>query len=212
MRLSPLPAALAALGLLAGCAAPPSFDRPAGALLGDGFGEATLNNTLVATGQIPYAVSLQQRFAREVPATVTFPFDSAALTPLARAALDQQAAWMRAFPELRFSVYGHADEIGPHPYNEALGRQRARAVVAYLAARGVPTSRLDALVSFGETRPLIPDAGRERLNRRAVTTVSGFVPDHPLVLNGKYAQVVFREYVRSAVPPAVVVTESPTEG
>ncbi len=41
--------------------------------------------------------------------------------------------------------------------------------------------------------------GRERRNRRAVTEVSGFVKTHPAVLNGKYAQIVFREYVGSAV-------------
>jgi hypothetical protein len=58
-------------------------------------------------------------------------------------------------------------------------------------------------VSFGETQPLIVTEGRERRNRRTVTEVSGFVQDHPLILNGKYAEVIWREYVASATerPP-----------
>jgi hypothetical protein len=40
----------------------------------------------------------------------------------------------------------------------------------------------------------------ERQNRRTVTEVSGFVSNHPMVLNGKYAEVIFREYIASAVP------------
>jgi hypothetical protein len=33
-----------------------------------------------------------------------------------------------------------------------------------------------------------------------VTEVSGFVQAHPNVLDGKYAQVIYREYIASAVP------------
>ena len=53
-------------------------------------------------------------------------------------------------------------------------------------------------MSYGETQPLIVSAGRERQNRRTVTEVSGFVSRHPTVMNGKYAEVIFREYVQSA--------------
>ena len=56
-------------------------------------------------------------------------------------------------------------------------------------------------MSFGKTRPLIDTPGPEVLNRRVVTEVSGFVQNAPTVLNGKYAEVIFREYVKSAVPP-----------
>jgi hypothetical protein len=31
-----------------------------------------------------------------------------------------------------------------------------------------------------------------------VTEVSGFVESHPLVLNGKYAEIIWREYIGSA--------------
>jgi outer membrane protein OmpA-like peptidoglycan-associated protein len=200
-----LGASAALLLALSACgpSATASLDREAGRLA-PGFGEAVRSNALVARGEAPL-VTMQGRFAAEVPSFVTFPFDSAALDAAARYSLDRQADWMRQFPELGFRVYGHADVIGPSPYNEALGRRRAEAVVAYLAARGVSRGRLEALVSFGERRPLVPDAGRERLNRRVVTEVAAFVSRHPTALNGRYAEVVFREYVLSAqVGPAVV--------
>ena len=40
--------------------------------------------------------------------------------------------------------------------------------------------------------------GRERRNRRTVTEVSGFLQNHPMIMDGKYAEVVHREYVKSA--------------
>ena len=189
-----------ALTMLLSACSPDVGDRIAGAGVDEGgFGNPTLNNVAVMSGERGYLVDLNTRFAREVPAMITFPFDSAALTPQARTALQEQAAFMRQFPELRFSVYGHTDLVGSAAYNERLGRRRARAVVDYLAALGVSPARLRALVSFGETQPLVPVVEPVRRNRRTVTEVSGFVQQHPTVLNGKYAQIIYREYVASAV-------------
>lgn len=175
-----------------------SLDREVGGQLGPDFGNATMNNMLVQTGQRDYTVSLARRFAEEVDTTVNFAFDSAQLSAQARATLARQASWIRQFPEIRFAVYGHTDLVGSEEYNRRLGLRRAQVVVAYLASQGVDPSRLEALVSYGETQPLIVTEGRERRNRRTVTEVSGFVQSHPSVLNGKYAQIVFREYVASA--------------
>lgn len=201
MRTLPLSrtAALAALFLGAACT-PGLPERPAVPAPGALFGAATANNHAVNVGRGGHLAALGARFAREVPTQVTFDFDSAALTPSARAVLDRQADWMRQFPELGFRVFGHADAPGSSAYNERLGRARAEAVVGYLGARGVSRARLEALVSFGEARPAVPGAGRERRNRRVVTAVSGFDGRSPTVLNGKYAEVVFREYVESARP------------
>lgn len=163
-----------------------------------GFGNPTMNNYLVQTGQINPVQALGERFAREVPSTITFPFNSAQLTPEARAVLDRQANFIRQFPEVRFRVYGHTDLVGSNGYNRALGQRRAEAVVAYFASRGLSRSRLEALVSYGETRPVIATPGPEQANRRTVTEVSGFVSRHPNILDGKYAEVIYREYIDSA--------------
>jgi outer membrane protein OmpA-like peptidoglycan-associated protein len=191
-----------ATGLLAGCANQQagSFNNEAGITVVDrgDFGNATMNNTLIQTGQASYTVNLQRRFAEEVSDTVTFAFNSSELSAGAQATLDSQAAWIKQFPEIRFKVYGHADAVGSNAYNQRLGLRRAQAAVRYLVSQGISRSRLEAVASFGETRPVVNTGGPEMRNRRTVTEVSGFVENHPTVLNGKYAEVIFREYVASA--------------
>lgn len=176
-----------------------SWYKEAGAQVDEGnFGNPTMNNMMVQTGQRNYVVNLNQRFSNDVPTMINFAFDSAALDANARAVLMQQADWIRQFPEVRFRVYGHTDLVGPNAYNKSLGLRRAQAVVAFLGTQGISRSRLEAVVSFGETQPLILTNDRERRNRRTVTEVSGFVKNHPTLLHGKYAAVIFRNYVRGA--------------
>lgn len=175
-----------------------SFGQEAGSLLDTGtFGNATMNNTQIMNGEKQYAYDLSSRFANEVLTTVNFAFGSSQLDSGARDTLREQAAWIRQFPEVRFRVYGHADAVGSSGANQALGLQRAHAVVNYLATQGIGKSRLEAVASFGEEQPLIVTEGRERRNRRTVTEVSGFVGSHPMVMDGKYAQIVYREYIAS---------------
>ncbi|MFX0543215.1 OmpA family protein [Roseovarius sp. S4756] len=191
---------------LAGCAGGGtevyrSYFTEAGAMVdGGNFGNANMQNTQVMTGERSYVYDLSNRFSKEVLTTVNFAFNSDQLDAVARDTLSKQAAWIRQFPEVRFKVYGHADLVGPNGYNKDLGMRRARAVVDYLTSHGISRSRLEAVVSFGEAQPLIVTQGRERRNRRTVTEVSGFVRSHPIIMDGKYAQVVYRETVASAVP------------
>ena len=56
-------------------------------------------------------------------------------------------------------------------------------------------------MSYGKTRPIIQTSAPEERNRRTVTEVSGFVKNNPMVLNGKYAQIIYQQYVRGAVVP-----------
>ncbi|MDX8351482.1 OmpA family protein [Cognatiyoonia sp. IB215182] len=194
-----------AAAALAGCtSSDPTFSgfyNEAGAIVDSGdFGNSSMNNFLVQTGQQDYTINLARRFASDVNSTVNFAFNSTALDAEARATLMQQANWIRQFPEVRFKVFGHTDLVGSQAYNRNLGLRRAQAVVSFLASQGIERSRLEAVVSFGETQPLVVTEGRERRNRRTVTEVSGFVERHPTLLNGKYAQVIFREYITSAVP------------
>jgi peptidoglycan-associated lipoprotein len=165
------------------------------------FGNSTMNNKSVQTGEQSYAVDLTRRFAADVPATVNFAFNSAVLDGGAQQTLMQQADWIRQFPEVRFRVYGHTDLVGSDAYNKRLGLRRAQAVVAFLSSQGISRSRLEAVASFGETQPVVLVQTEDRRNRRTVTEVSGFVQTNPLILNGKYAEVIWREYVKSAEPP-----------
>ena len=195
IRFALVPAALVAL---AGC----DMTREAGASLDRGtFGDATMTNTLIQSGDLSYMVALTEKFAADVQNTVNFEFDSAVLDAEAQAILRRQADWIRQFPEIRFRVYGHTDLVGSDAYNKALGQRRANAVVGYLVSQGVSRARLEAVASFGETRPLVYTEGPERANRRTVTEVSGLVARRPAPLDGKYAALIYREYVASAIPP-----------
>jgi outer membrane protein OmpA-like peptidoglycan-associated protein len=197
--------ATCALLALAACARTPadvqSSYNEAGSLVDGGhFGAANSFNQAVMTGEADYVFDLSNRFASEVVTTVNFAFNSAALDAGARDALHEQAQWIRQFPEVRFRVYGHTDAVGSQGYNKRLGLSRAHAVVNYLVSQGISRNRLEAVVSYGETQPLIVTQGRERRNRRTVTEVTGFVQNHPIIMDGRYAQVVYRETIASAKP------------
>jgi len=192
------------------------FLAEAGSEIDEGnFGRPTMINTMAMTeGDATLVVG--RRFEAEAPTVVTFEFDKSDLTPQAMTALDSQASWILQFPEIRFSVYGHADKVGSNEYNYNLGLRRAQTVVAYLVSKGVNGSRLQALVSFGETKPVINTSSPEERNRRAVTEVSGFANGAAAKLNGKYAAVIFREYVEGATRPhpsnTVVETQTDPSG
>lgn len=170
----------------------------AGSQINEGnFGAPTLNNMQIHSGQKTYVSDLSQRFASEVPTTVNFAFGSARLDAASTAILRQQAGWIKQFPEVRFRIYGHTDLVGGSASNQRLGLRRARAIVSYFASQGINRSRLEALSSLGETQPIVVTQSAEMRNRRAVTEVSGFVQNHPMVLNGKYAALVIRSYAPS---------------
>jgi outer membrane protein OmpA-like peptidoglycan-associated protein len=204
-RMLPKLLAASALLVLTACGeTSTSWDRELGSEVDKGqFGNATMNNTLIQTGEMSYTVALAERFAAEVPDTINFAFNSSDLSDEARAILKKQADFIRQFPEVRFRVFGHTDKVGSNGYNQRLGLRRAQAAVAYLTSLGISRSRLEAVISYGETRPIIATNEAEVRNRRTVTEVSGFVKSHPLVLNGKYAAIIWREYVDSAVRPHV---------
>lgn len=176
-----------------------SCTREAGYEVDQGaFGNATLNNIQVMNGELTYGQILAQRFAAEVPTQINFAFDSAQLDSAARQILLYQANWIKQFPEARFRVYGHTDAVGSQSYNNSLGLRRAQAVVNFFAQQGISRSRLEAVVSYGKTQPLVATPNRDRRNRRTVTEVSGLVDRHPNILDGKYADFVYREYIESA--------------
>jgi len=199
-KIKTLLVASSALGLVAcGDASVTNWNSEAGAQIDEGnFGNPTMNNTLIQTGELEFTEVLNDRFQTEVPTLITFDFDSATLDQQARSVLRRQADWIKQFPEVRFRVYGHTDLVGTEAYNRQLGLRRAQAAVRYLTSQGISLSRLEAVASFGETRPLVDTSDPERRNRRTVTEVTGFVKGHPTLLDGKYAQVIYRNYVASA--------------
>lgn len=210
MRIRSLFAATSVLTVLAGCGdfqqTIESYGEAGRMPAAYGFGTATSNN--ISCHVDKNTCDMGAKFHSAVQDTVTFAFNSAQLDAQAQAILAQQADFIRQFPEVRFKVFGHTDAVGSNSYNYGLGQRRANAVVAYLVSHGVSKRQLKAVVSYGETRPVINTQDQERRNRRTVTEVSGFMDDAPLILNGKYAQVIWREYIASATPQPPVEAAS----
>ena len=105
--------------------------------------------------------------------TVLFDFDSSQLSDYARRVLDRQAGFLKAQPEARIILGGHADERGTREYNLALGARRANSVRDYLVSLGVAANRID-IVTYGKERPLAVCSTEDcwSKNRRAVTLVA----------------------------------------
>ena len=80
-----------------------------------------------------------------------FDFDSATLTVAGRGLLD---AWVAQAPKDKpVRVSGHADRLGPEPYNLNLSLRRAEAVKQYLSEKGISPSRIQ-LEAKGEAEPV----------------------------------------------------------
>jgi len=115
-----------------------------------------------------HAVDTQQRIDRELLGkTIEFQRGSAEITESGRTLLDRVADALVAAPDLRVRVEGHTDARGNPERNKALSQSRAEAVVDYLAAHGVDSSRLSA-VGLGSSRPIVrtEDPERGSVNRR----------------------------------------------
>ncbi len=89
-----------------------------------------------------------------------------------QAALQQQANYMRQYPNVRATIEGHCDERGTRDYNIALGERRANAAKNYLVSLGIAANRLTT-VSHGKERPVALGSNEAawRQNRRAGTIV-----------------------------------------
>ena len=91
-------------------------------------------------------------------ATIYFDYDKSDLRSDAQATLDSKIPLLQANPSVRLRIVGHTDERGSDEYNQALGQKRAAQALRYLEARGVASSRIDA-VSMGESQPAMMGEG-----------------------------------------------------
>lgn len=98
---------------------------------------------------------------------VEFEHNSADLTAASRAALADDAASIRKYPDMKVVVAGHTDSAGAEDYNQGLSERRAQSVVDYLISEGVSAANVTA-VGYGESQPVADNStseGRAR-NRR----------------------------------------------
>jgi OOP family OmpA-OmpF porin len=139
-------------GRPAGAAAPvPAPDAPPASDAAAPVGAEVAPPAAPATPPSPPAADAAGALGARLDAEGRAPLDGleflpggAALAPGSEAALDAAAALLRARPALSVAVVGHTDGAGPLEANLRVGRARARAVAAALAARGIDPARLSA--------------------------------------------------------------------
>ena len=156
-----------AVALIAACETAP--EGSAGA---SGAGK-TKDTSLTLRHTAKPAAGSQNDLLVNVGDRVFFDYDKYNVSSQARQILVKQAAWMKKYPALIFTIEGHCDERGTREYNLALGQRRAAAVKEYLVALGVDANRV-ATISYGKERAEVGGSNEAawRQNRRGVTTVN----------------------------------------
>jgi peptidoglycan-associated lipoprotein len=107
--------------------------------------------------------------ARSAFATaIYFELDRSDLTAESRSVLEAKLPLLRANPNVRIRIAGHADDRGSDDYNVALSQRRAAAARRFLVDQGITQDRVD-VVGFGEERPAVMGSSEDAWskNRRA---------------------------------------------
>jgi peptidoglycan-associated lipoprotein len=117
-------------------------------------------------------VTTDQLFTQNVK-TIYFDYDKADIKPDQVSTLQGDAGWLKANPNVRFTIDGNCDERGSEEYNLGLGDRRANAVKEYLISQGVAANRI-MTISYGEERPICRQETEEcfAMNRRAAFTMN----------------------------------------
>jgi outer membrane protein OmpA-like peptidoglycan-associated protein len=105
---------------------------------------------------------------------VQFSTGTADVNAAAREGLAKFSGIVASYPDLRFNVEGHTDNMGSAAMNQELSLKRAMTVRDYLISQGVPASRID-VAGLGLSAPIGDNTttdGRAR-NRRVEIVVSG---------------------------------------
>lgn len=104
---------------------------------------------------------------------IFFSYKTSDLSPESRPELDRLVDMMKEHPQLRLSVDGHTDNVGPVDYNMKLSLGRAEAVKEYLVTNGqIDPSRITTQ-GLGYSKPVASNKTEEgrRQNRRSEFTI-----------------------------------------
>jgi outer membrane protein OmpA-like peptidoglycan-associated protein len=87
---------------------------------------------------------------------IFFDYNKYSLKEESKTELDRVLQLMEDNPTLVIEIGGHTDTQGSADYNQKLSEDRAKAVVDYLVAYGIPRDRF-AYKGYGKSKPLISD-------------------------------------------------------
>jgi len=98
---------------------------------------------------------------------VEFDVDKETLRPASYTTLNEVAASLKDYPEIRVEIQGHTDSSASSAHNQALSNRRAESVRAYLVSKGINASHFNAK-GYGEDYPIADNTTKEgkQRNRR----------------------------------------------
>ncbi len=132
--------------------------------------QKALEQTMQAANAAGFAEQINQT-GRVSVYGINFDTGKATIRPDSEKVLAELLTLMQKQPDWAFVVAGHTDNVGSDTINLPLSRQRADAVVAWLAAKGVDRSRLVG-AGFGSKRPLADNSSEDgRAKNRRVDLV-----------------------------------------
>lgn len=85
-----------------------------------------------------------------------FAADSATIENGSYPVLDEIYAFMKSNPDLTVEIGGHTNTIPGERYCNMLSTERAKAVVDYLTAKGIPEKQLQ-YKGYGKSKPVVPN-------------------------------------------------------
>jgi outer membrane protein OmpA-like peptidoglycan-associated protein len=98
---------------------------------------------------------------------IYFETGKAVLTKESNTELDKVVSFMKDNPDIKVEISGHTDNVGTQLSNQKLSEARAKSVVTYLVAHGIPQEKL-VYKGYGFAQPIAPNttAAGKKLNRR----------------------------------------------
>ncbi|MEJ2591154.1 MAG: OmpA family protein [Candidatus Thiodiazotropha sp.] len=112
-----------------------------------------------------YVQDMPHTFVFDIDDASFFGFDRVKLSQDAKSDLNRIVAAVKDTDLIKdITITGHADRIGPDPYNRKLAKARAEAVKRHLVAQGVSPSRIQTY-SDGSSDPLVKCPGIEKRNK-----------------------------------------------
>jgi outer membrane protein OmpA-like peptidoglycan-associated protein len=144
----------------------------------------------------------------ELDQKIHFWTNSDRIRPMSYPVLENLAQFLVEHPEyVHIDVEGHADARGEEDFNLRLSKARAKAILEFLAQRGVQRSRL-ASEGFGSSRPLV-EGDTERawfMNRRVEFVVTR---NRKIVVNRETGAPIERPGSGKGVSPPETKEASP---
>lgn len=132
--------------------------------------------TILEIGEMTQDVTARDMLAAlnkdgRIALAIHFDTGKATIKPESQRIVGEIAALLRDNPGLQVSIEGHTDNTGTPQGNKTLSDERARAVVAAVAAQGIEASRMGA-VGWGQDKPVADNATEEgRAKNRRVEVV-----------------------------------------